>query len=276
MKNKIILMLILTLVFMFSGVTSAAESPEMVLVEAGTTSEDNGSITVENNFYIGKYSVTQAEFKRVMGFNPSSFTVQEHPHLSGNSDYRPVEAVTWYDAVMFCNMLSEAEGLEKYYNISDIEYHTSGNTNNIRSATVTENEGANGYRLPTENEHVYAARGGRKGIATVYPGSDNVEEVAWYQDNSQAANSELAEGIGTMPVGEKTANELGLYDMSGNVYDWTSTDFRGHSFRRRGGSWYNSHSNCRVGFSNHVNPSYRYSPNYRAGDVGFRLARNTD
>ena len=112
----------------------------MVLVEAGTTSEDNGLITVEYDFYIGKYHVTQEEFEDVMDFNPSYFNDSDYPNLTGDSNNRPVETVTWYDAVMYCNKLSELEGLEKYYEISDIEYED----DHIVDATVEENKGANG------------------------------------------------------------------------------------------------------------------------------------
>jgi len=235
---------------------------DRVLVEAGTTSEDNGEITVEEDFYIDKYHVTQSEFEEVMGFNPSYFNDEDHPDLEGNTADRPVERVSWYDAVKYANQLSEAEGLDKYYNISNIEY----DGDNIDDATVTENEGANGYRLPTEDEHEYAMRGGKNGNATTYAGSDNLDEVGWYWDKSDVANSDRSDNRGTIPVGMKEANELGLYDMSGNVYDWTNTP--DGSYRVfRGGSWNGIANYCEVSYS------FSYTPSLTSNSIGFRFTR---
>ena len=255
--------LIIGLVFILSvGLIGCGEDvPEdMVLVEAGTTSEDNRSVTVEDDFYIAKYHVTQAEFEEVMDFNPSYFNDKDHPNLTGNTADRPVERVSWYDAVMYANKLSQAEGLDAYYNISNIEY----DGDSIDAAEITQNEGANGYRLPTADEHEYAMRGGKDGNATTYAGSDNLDEVGWYKDNSDAANSSL--NVGTMPVGEKEANELGLYDMSGNVYAWTNT-LSGSRRVRRGGFWYSVAGDCEVSRFGIHPPSCSYS------FIGFRLAR---
>ena len=211
-----------------------------------------------------------------MGFNPSYFNDEDHPNLEGDTDNRPVEMVTWYDAVKYANELSKEEGLDKYYDISDIEYkgdEADGfeHPQNIDSAEVTENERANGYRLPTEDEHEYAARGGKDGDTTTYAGSENLNEVAWNWHNSNEANSEYdyslaPEGMGTMPVGMKESNELGLYDMSGNVSDWTNTSYSSARVRR-GGNWDNQGAGCMVNRSSLNNP-------YRSFNViGFRLAR---
>jgi len=249
---------------------------DMVLVEAGTTIEDNGSVTVEEDFYISKYHVTQAEFKEMMGFNPSEFNDEDHLDLTGDTADRPVETVTWYDAVKYANKLSESEGLEKYYNISDIGYkgeaaEVGEHPQNIDDAEVTENEGANGYRLPTEDEHEYAARGGENGEATTYAGSDNLDNVGWYNDNSDVANSSLGfTDRGTMPVGMKKANEIGLYDMSGNVWDWINTaadTVVGSGRLRRGGSWYRHANLCWVSYFS------SRSPSRASAIIGFRLAR---
>jgi len=239
------------------------DSTEMVFVESGTTSTANGSVTIDHDFYIGKYHVTQADFEEIMGFNPSYFNDDDHPDLTGNSVNRPVERVTWYDAVMYCNKLSEAEGLDKYYNISSVEY--SGDR--ITDAIVTENKDANGYRLPTADEHEYAARGGKDGNATTYAGSDNLDEVGWYTSNSEAANSERSDNRGTMPAGEKEDNELGIYDMSGNVLEWTNTT-SGSNRIVRGGSWYTNADYCEV--SN----SFTSNPSGSGVNVGFRLTRS--
>ncbi|ADL12445.1 formylglycine-generating enzyme family protein [Acetohalobium arabaticum] len=278
----IVLASVLSLGLIGCGNDDIAENidvPEMVLVEAGTTSEDNGSITVEEDFYIGKYHVTQAEFEEVMGFNPSLF---DGNLLFGGNPYHPVENVTWYDAVKYCNELSEAEGLEKYYEISYIEYLEDDgedwqHSQSIGSAKVEENEGANGYRLPTEVEYEYAARGGKNGEATTYAGSDNIDEIAWYWRNS---GDEYLDGdynynfdriennnCKTHPVGEKQANELGIYDMSGNVWDWTNTLSDGPYPVERGGSWSYDAGSCEVDYR------YSLSPSTGGSFLGFRLTK---
>ena len=175
---------------------------------------------------------------------------------------RPVIEVSWYEAVKFCNWLSRKEGLEESY---------SGSGDSIEC-----NFRSGGYRLPTEAEWEYAARGGSSSRGYEYAGSNNLDEVGWYSSNG---------GYKTYPVGQKKPNELGLYDMSGNVYewcwDWFDDDYYGISpaadpqgsssgSRRviRGGSWYDYDSSCRSAYRDDD------SPGLSILNVGFRLVRS--
>ena len=134
------------------------------------------------DFEIGKYPVTQKQYEEVMGNNPSYF----------KGPNRPVESVSWYDAVEFCNKLSEKEGLQKVY---------SGDGFSTKCDFT-----ANGYRLATANEWKFASEGGYKGKGYKYSGGDYIDKVAWYEDNSENQTQE---------VGTKQPNELGIYDMTG-------------------------------------------------------------
>ena len=208
-------------------------------------------VSLTRDFLIGKYQVTQALWESVMGSNPSEF----------KGANRPVECVSWFDVVEFCNKLSEQEGLEPAYTI------------NGRDVTCSWN--AKGYRIPTQAEWEYSARGGQY---HKYAGSDDVAEVAWYYGNS---------GKETRSVGLKKPNGFGLYDMSGNVWewcwDWSSADYSTESQQGsvenpigsstgshrviRGGIWANQPKKGRV--------SYRmgYYPTTRDFLIGFRLVR---
>ena len=229
------------------------------------------NVTIQG-FYIGKYEVTQTEWVDVMGNNPSKF----------KGDSLPVEMVTWYECVEYCNKRSIKEGLKPYYNI-DKNIKDPDNTNDLDDIkwTITTNPGSNGYRLPTEVEWEYAADGGSVSKNYTYSGSDEIDKVAWYWRN---AGDKYLTGYWSWPViennnvktknpGGKEPNELGLYDMSGNVREWCwdwhqSTgpdDFQGRVWK--GGGWIGAEFCCESSFRGSL------QANGIGPDQGFRVCR---
>ena len=219
-------------------------SIEMVKVEAGTfmmgaTSEMKDpysdekpvhQVTLTNDYYMGKYEVTQALWQAVMGSNPSNF----------KGDNLPVEMVSWNDCQEFISKLNSLTGRK--------------------------------FRLPTEAEWEYAARGGKKSRGYQYSGSRKISDVAWYDRNS---------GSKTHPVGTKQANELGIYDMSGNVWEWCSDWYGSYSSSsqtnptgsdsgtgrvNRGGSFFDPARDCRTSFR-----STLVTSDIRSDVLGLRL-----
>lgn len=218
----------------------------MVYVSGGTftmgATSEQGSDAYDNekpahrvtlsSYHIGKYEVTQAEWRAVMGSNPSKF----------KGDNLPVEQVSWNDCQEFIRKLNSITGKN--------------------------------FRLPTEAEWEFAARGGNNSRGYKYSGSNDIGSVAWYDDNS---------GYETHPVGHKSPNELGLYDMSGNVWEWCqdwlgdySSSFQTNptgptgptpGFYRvyRGGCWFFSARGCRV------SERFGNMPDYHFRDLGLRL-----
>ena len=212
--------------------------------------------------------VTQGLYESVMGENPSYFRNdnedlddEERDNLPKNTKNNPVECVSWYDAIYFCNKLSEKFGFTPVYEVdgkTDVtKWNYTPHEGNSISGNVTVNANANGFRLPTVEEWQYAARGGQN---FTYSGSNDIDEVAWYSGNS---------GNTTHPVAQKKANGYGLYDMSGNVWEWcrdvypNDSDFRCSC----GGSWDYSAGSCKVDCRD-----YCYA-GYRGYGLGFRLVR---
>lgn len=236
---------------------------------ASENSKYNGkpvhTVTV-SDFELAQFPVTQALWEAVMGegSNPSSF----------EGTRRPVESVSWYDAVAFCNRLNHLERLPFCY-FSDSKstqpYALEGEL--TKKGPVYFNPAPGAFRLPTEAEWEHAARGGACQTETKYAGSERVKDAAWHFDNS---------GNETHPVGLLQPNMLGLYDLSGNVWEWC-WDWYGEYQKRskpdpsgpksgiyrvlRGGAWNGGN------WFDQVSNRSRYAPDDWYDDFGFRLAR---
>ena len=245
--------------FLFSKATTSNATTNMVTVAGGTLPQSSGlSGQIVSTFQIGKYEVTWGEWKEVRawgvanGYSDLAGVGDTYP--SGSADNFPVIKVSWYDVVKWMNAKSEKDGLTPVYQVSGAVYKTGQSASTVNSS-------ANGYRLPTEVEWEWAARGGVSSQGYAYSGSNDVNAVAWYYDNSSN---------GTKAVGTKAANELGIHDMSGNVWEWSEDVAYTSSRRVRGGSWFYGAGFCTVAYRGGDG-----SPVARGGDFGFRLARSS-
>ena len=237
------------------------------------------SITIPD-MYVCDHEVTRGEFKEVMGTDPSTASAYDKDgnELTGDAVLNnPVNYVNWYAAIAYCNKLSLKENLIPCYSVSgvtdweNLAYSLIPTSSNSTWDELTYDKEADGYRLPTEAEWEWLARGGEN---YTYAGSNTVGDVAWYTSNTN--------DTGSREVKTKQANGYGLYDMSGNVwelcYDWygtvnsstadTGASSGSYPYRVRcGGSWCGSDYDCQV--SNHnINSPYDRSSLY-----GFRVVR---
>ncbi|CAM4453752.1 formylglycine-generating enzyme family protein [Paenibacillus tarimensis] len=250
----------------------------LVFIKGGTFTNTKSNFFGKSerisDFYIGQYEVTQQEWTEVMGHNPSAF----------QGDGLPVEMVSWYDAVEYCNLRSIKEGLMPYYHIDKGKKDPNNRSehDNLKW-TVTIDPEADGYRLPTEAEWEYAASGGQQSKGYTYSGSSDADEAAWYWRN---AGDKYLSGDWNWPiiennrnrtkaVGLKKPNELGLYDMSGNVREWCwnwygdSLDSSSGSYRVvKGGGWIGGLINNAVSYRG------KFEANGFGPDQGFRVVRS--
>lgn len=247
-----------------------------VFVEGGTFNNETSDITI-SNFYMCEREVTQYEYVYIMGNNPSG--------LVGMTN--PVENLTWFNAIAYCNLRSIAEGIPPCYTYNNEGTNPNDWSSGWDSDANHENFScdftAPGYRLPTEMEWMYVAKGGNQSPASGYnqwSGTDVLSELtnyAWYLENT--------EGEGPRPVRTKAPNQLNFWDMSGNVYEWCwdilgdySNDPQTNPIGAttgterivRGGSCSSSATNCTVHNRAHANPTGDYN------DVGFRTVRSAE
>ena len=225
------------------------------------------------DYSISRTEVMQKLYESVMGENPSYFRYDnediedyELENLKRNTSNYPVENVSWYDVIYFCNRLSEKKRLQPVYAVNgetnvrkwDYEPH---NEDEIYGE-ITQNIFADGYRLPTVEEWQYAAKGGKN---YRYSGSDDIDKVAWYEDNSNDV---------THPVAQKKSNGYGLYDMTGNADEWCwdySSNKSGNNRRcLRGGDFCTNTSRCKVGFRDSTDTD---ADNWNES-IGFRIVRS--
>jgi formylglycine-generating enzyme required for sulfatase activity len=284
---------------------------EMVLVKAGTytmgspasepyreADEFQFKVTVSDDFYLGKYEVTQAQWYKVM-----EKTMEEQQALQttvqtnfGRGDDYPIYHVNWYEILVFCNTLSEMEGLTPAYAIdgdTDVFWWGALPTSNNGALqalwnTVEIVAGSNGYRLPTEFQWEYACRAGTTtpwhSAATEDDETNPVTDYAWIQQNTGKSGEP---NYATQPVGTRKPNAWGLYDMHGNVKEWCWDRYgtyptaltdpfgvwsTGYNRVIRGGTWNASARYTRSAYrgDGKTTTAYGYS---RSQTVGFRLAR---
>lgn len=260
-------------VFSIKDLYENIDIPKNMVVVKGSSFDMGGKGEIDEifihkvnirSFFMSKYEITQKEYKSIMKENPSKF----------KGENLPVENVSWFDAIKFCNKKSISENLpiaydEKTGQMLDSE----GNiTNNIKEVI--------GYRLPTEAEWEYASRGGKLSKKYIYSGSNSIDDISWY--GYEISNKTTHE------VGKKKSNELGIFDMSGNVSEWVYDTYLPDAYKKietdtnpylfldkkdsykvyRGGSW------DYIEKYHKVFTRGGYLPEYKNDNIGFRIVKN--
>lgn len=263
-------------------------------IQGGTFYNGHSNMTV-SGFRMSRHEITRSQFLSIMGTDPSNAA-----YSSGMND--PVQRANWYHAIAFCNKLSLAEGLTPVYSVSvggtpvnwsTLVFTDIPTTSSINWNAATATWTNNGYRLPTEMEWMWAAMGAPadgQGLGTNTvgyfkdfsgsTGSNPIGEYAVFGYRYSESGKTITERSNS--VGSKLANELGLYDMSGNIHEWTwdwfgtyptgsMVDYRGPdsgSYRvRHGGSWLTESDYCAIDYRSPM------SPNFQDYDIGFRVVR---
>lgn len=272
MKNFAIIGISTVALFLCSFYSTTLINPKMVLVEGGKVKMQANSgiksdkkenkaeyeVTV-SSFEISQYEITVANWREYTSANQIEMPARP---VWGWHDDNPITNITWKQAIQYCNWLSKENNLQPAYTKTGDKY--------------TCNFKANGYRLPTDAEWVYAAKGGNKSKNYKYSGGNDLESVAWYAKNSKKAPH---------PFGTKLPNELGIFDMSGNVWEWcwnyySSVHYkidstvdpigpeRGDKRCVRGGSWDSNKLE-------YLEPAYQlnWNPNATNEFFGLRIVR---
>ncbi len=310
--KTVVIVLCVLFVFVFAGCSdpnnsssSQEQIPEGFVKVTGTTVTGSNNFSTTNDgttysgafiagrsvaistFYMSDHEVTQAEYQAVVGSNPSVF--HSNPVTGEVQTKRPVEYVSWYDALIYCNKKSIADGFTPCYTINGntdpTEWGTVPTSDNSTWDAVNCNWEANGYRLPTEAEWEYAARGGSTLSTEKYSGTNGesgaLQNYAWYFENCFDGSE-----CWSHETKKKNANSLEIYDMSGNVFEWcwdwsvtitsstpatgAATAATGENMRvKRGGSIFQEAYRCAVSYREDDTPSGRLN------DCGFRVVRSS-